>query len=189
MPKSTGAKSTASRGPRALAATKAATTRKRRASGRRAAITKKQRAAAAKARSTRRPRTAPTALRQDAHLRESSLIAFLATADGSRARTFYESLVGLRFISDDQFALVFDANGVMVRIQRVDAVTPAAYTTLGWRVGDIAATIRRLTAKGVQMERYGGLTQDNLGVWTSPSGARIAWFRDPDGHVLSLTQY
>ena len=77
----------------------------------------------------------------------------------------------------------------MVRIQKVETVTPAAYTVLGWHVADVAATIRSLRVKGARLERYGGLEQDDLGVWTSPSGPRIAWFKDPDGNVLSLTQF
>ena len=77
----------------------------------------------------------------------------------------------------------------MVRIQKVDAVTPAAYTALGWRVADISSAIRDLNAKGVQCERYAGLQQDSLGVWASPRGARVAWFKDPEGHILSLTQF
>ena len=124
----------------------------------------------------------------DAGLRGASIIAFLGTADASRARAFYESILGLRLVADDPFALVFDADGVMLRIQKVQAVTPAAYTSLGWQVADIATTVRRLRARGVELERYGGLEQDELGIWRSPGGARVAWFKDPDGHVLSLTQ-
>jgi catechol 2,3-dioxygenase-like lactoylglutathione lyase family enzyme len=121
-------------------------------------------------------------------LSRSRVMAFLATANGDRAREFYEQVVGLRFVSDDPFALVFDANGVTLRIQKVDKVSPAPYTALGWKVRDVAATLRSLGNRGVQPERFRGLGQDAVGVWTSPSGARIAWFRDPDGHVLSLTQ-
>ena len=161
----------------------------RRLTGRQAAGTKKRRSAAAKVLTTRRARAAATAGTRGAHLSRSNIIAFLATADGPRARTFYGSIVGLRLVADDPFALVFDANGVMVRIQKVETVTPVAYTALGWHVADIVATIRSLRAKGVELERYGGLEQDDFGVWTSPSGARIAWFKDPDGHVLSLTQW
>jgi len=163
--------------------------RKRRLAGRQAAGTKKRRAAAAKALTTRRARTAATAATPGADLSRSNIMAFLATADGGRARTFYQLIVGLRLVDDDPFALVFDGNGVMVRIQKVETVTPAPYTALGWKVADIRATIQSLQAKGVEVERYGELDQDDLGVWTSPSGARIAWFRDPDGHILSLTQW
>ena len=126
---------------------------------------------------------------KDRELIERSPMFFLATADAARSRTFYQSVLGLRLIVDDPFALVFDANGVMVRIQKVDAVAPAAYTTLGWKVRDIDATVRHLGAMGVQFERFPGLNQDDLGVWRSPSGGRIAWFKDPEGHILSLTQF
>lgn len=124
-----------------------------------------------------------------AGLSGANIMVFLATADAVRARTFYESVVGLRFVADDPFALVFDANGVMVRIQKVATVTPASYTALGWVVADIARTVESLRAHGVEAEKYDGLAQDALGVWASPSGAHIAWFRDPDGHILSLTQW
>ena len=188
MPKSTKGKPAG--GNRGVAAAKASEiTAKRRLAGRRAAGPKRRRAAAAKALTTRRARTAATAATHGADLNRSNIIAFLATADGRRARTFYQSIVGLRLVDDDPFALVFAANGVMVRIQKVETVAPAAYTALGWTVADIRATIQSLRAKGVELERYGGLDQDDLGVWTSPSGARIAWFRDPDGHILSLTQW
>jgi predicted enzyme related to lactoylglutathione lyase len=174
---------------RAGAAKTAAITRERRLAGRHAAGTKKRRAAVVKAPTARRARAAATAGTQGADLTRSTIIAFLATAQARRARTFYQSVVGLRLVADDPFALVFDANGVMVRIQKVETVSPAAYTALGWKVADIAAKIRSLSAKGVEVERYGGLEQDDLGVWTSPNGARIAWFKDPDGHILSLTQW
>ena len=113
----------------------------------------------------------------------------MATADAARARDFYESAVGLRLVADEPFAVVFDANGIMLRVQKVEAVRPAPYTTLGWNVRDIAAAIERLNANGVRFERYPGFSQDSLGVWRSPSGAQVAWFKDPDGNVLSLTQF
>jgi catechol 2,3-dioxygenase-like lactoylglutathione lyase family enzyme len=189
MPKSLVSKKTASRSRRAGAAKKAAITRKRRVAGRRAAITKKRRAAAAKARTTRKERRTATIETRDDRLSRSNIVAFLATADSQRARTFYESVLGLRLVADEPFALVFDGNGVMVRIQKVDAVTPAAYTALGWHVADVAATIRGLTDRGAELERFAGLEQDDLGVWRSPSGARVAWLRDPDGNVLSITEW
>jgi len=117
------------------------------------------------------------------------LIAFLATTNAERARTFYGSVLGFRLTTDDPFALVFDANGVMLRIQKVDAVSPVPYTTLGWHVDDIGATMQALGARGVRFERFPGLPQDEMGVWRSPAGGRIAWFNDPDGHTLSLTQF
>jgi predicted enzyme related to lactoylglutathione lyase len=98
----------------------------------------------------------------------------------------------LGFVSDDQFALVFDANGVMVRVVDVSAVpgfAPAPFTILGWSVADIAKTVKALGKKGAKFERYPGMQQDQSGIWTSPSGARVAWFKDPDGNVLSITEH
>src|SRR5262245_57744460 len=166
-----------------------ATTRKRRTAGKRAAATTRRRAAAVKAVPARRTRAAAATPRRAPGLNASDIVAFVATADSVRARDFYGSVMGLRLVADDPFALVFDANGVMLRVQKVEAVRPVAYTTLGWRVADIASTIRGLIAKGVVFERYPGLSQDDLGVWTSPRGARVAWFKDPDGNILSLTQF
>ena len=118
-----------------------------------------------------------------------SLMAFVATRDAARARPFYEDVLGLRFVADEPYALVFDACGTLLRIQKVEAFLPHPFTALGWQVPDVAATAKVLTERGVRFERYPGMMeQDDLGIWTSPSGARIAWFRDPDGNVLSLTQ-
>ena len=117
----------------------------------------------------------------------SKLTAFAAAVDGSRARALYEGVLGLRLISDDQFALVFDANGTPLRIAKVQTLTPAPYTVLGWTVADIAEVARGLGAKGVVFERYEGMQQDDLGVWSAPDGGKVAWFRDPDGNLLSVT--
>jgi catechol 2,3-dioxygenase-like lactoylglutathione lyase family enzyme len=116
------------------------------------------------------------------------VMAFLATTDGARARSFYEGTLGLNVTSDDDFALALDANGTMLRVQKVAPFTPHAFTALGWEVADVAAAVAGLAKKGVRFERYDGLGQDAAGIWRSPSGARVAWFRDPDGNVLSLTQ-
>jgi catechol 2,3-dioxygenase-like lactoylglutathione lyase family enzyme len=121
-------------------------------------------------------------------LGEKKLISFLATRDGTRARRFYESTLGLRVISDDDFALALDAGGTMLRIQKVAAFTSQPFTALGWEVADIAAVAAELRRRGVELERYAGLDQDAAGVWHAPSGARIAWFKDPDGNTLSLTE-
>jgi catechol 2,3-dioxygenase-like lactoylglutathione lyase family enzyme len=122
-------------------------------------------------------------------LHSSKLIAFLRTADSQKARNFYENILGLEFVADEPFALVFNANGVMVRISKVDALTPASSTVLGWDVADIGSMIDSLRAKGVAFERFSDMQQDAIGVWVSPSGAKVAWFKDPDGNVLSLTQF
>ena len=121
-------------------------------------------------------------------LSKSKIMAFLATKDAARARPFYEGVLGLPVLSDDDFALVLDAGGTMLRIQKVPSSNAAAYTALGWEVADIRATAAALTKKGVAFQRYPHFEQDDLGVWTAPSGARVAWFKDPDGNVLSLTQ-
>jgi catechol 2,3-dioxygenase-like lactoylglutathione lyase family enzyme len=119
----------------------------------------------------------------------ASLVAFAATANPSAAKRFYGDTLGLRLVSEDLFALVFDAGGTMLRVQRVEAVMPLPYTALGWRVEDIDTVVATLTALGVVFERFAGMDQDRGGVWRSPSGARVAWFKDPEGNILSLTQH
>jgi catechol 2,3-dioxygenase-like lactoylglutathione lyase family enzyme len=121
-------------------------------------------------------------------LADCDVIAFTATAQPDRARGFYEGVLGLRLLADEPFGLVFDAHGVMLRVAKVPALAPAPHTVLGWRVADVHAKVEALAARGVVFERYGGLAQDAGGVWMSPSGARVAWFKDPDGNLLSLTQ-
>jgi len=119
----------------------------------------------------------------------SKIICFVATREAATARKFYETTLGLKCVSEDPFAIVFDANGTMLRVQKVKELTPSQYTALGWEVANIAARIRELTEKGVRFERFPGVPQDELGVWTSPSGAKVAWFKDPDGNTLSLTEF
>jgi catechol 2,3-dioxygenase-like lactoylglutathione lyase family enzyme len=122
-------------------------------------------------------------------LATSDLIAFVPTTDLARARSFYESVLGLRLDSEGPFACVFDANGVMLRVTPVNEVARVPYTVLGWRVADIGATVRDLTDRGVGFVRYEGMEQDEIGIWATPGGDRVAWFRDPDGNTLSLTQF
>jgi catechol 2,3-dioxygenase-like lactoylglutathione lyase family enzyme len=122
-------------------------------------------------------------------LQSSAVIAFAASADLREARVFYEQALGLRLIEQNDFACVFDANGTMLRVTAVAEVARPGYTVLGWRVPDIAATVRGLTARGVEFLRYDGMDQDENGVWTTPGGDKVAWFTDPDGNVLSLTQF
>jgi catechol 2,3-dioxygenase-like lactoylglutathione lyase family enzyme len=122
-------------------------------------------------------------------LSTSPLVGFLATKAPHRARQFYEDVLGLRLVADEPFALVFDANGTMLRFQKVEQTVTLPYTALGWQVDDIAGTVRELSAKGVAFERYASMEQDEVGVWTSPGGARVAWFKDPDANLLSLTQF
>ena len=114
------------------------------------------------------------------------LVAFAASADASRAKRFYGDTLGLRIVSEDRFAVVFDAGGTTLRVQLVEQVAPVPYTTLGWHVDDIDTAVATLTASGVMFERFSGMQQDPRGVWTAPSGARVAWFKDPDGNIFSI---
>ena len=122
-------------------------------------------------------------------LTSCNLIAFVATARPGDARSFYEGVLGLRLVADQPVALIFDANGTMLRVAKVQAVTPAPYTALGWAVLDITGAVAELAGKGVSFERFAGLDQDSAGVWASPDGAKVAWFRDPDGNLISLTEF
>lgn len=122
-------------------------------------------------------------------LGSQKLVAFVATRDQGRAKAFYRDVLGLRLISEDPFALLFDAAGTMLRVATVHEFTPAKHTVLGWQVTDIASTAESLHKTGVALERYPGMQQDELGIWSSPSGAKVAWFNDPDGNTLSITQF
>jgi catechol 2,3-dioxygenase-like lactoylglutathione lyase family enzyme len=122
-------------------------------------------------------------------MNNSKLIAFVATKNPSAALKFYQETLGLKLVEDNPFAVVFDANGVMLRVQKVHDLTPAKHTALGWEVPNIAEKIKELMGKGIHFERFPGVPHDELGIWTSPSRAKIAWFKDPDGNILSLTQF
>jgi catechol 2,3-dioxygenase-like lactoylglutathione lyase family enzyme len=123
-------------------------------------------------------------------LSESSLIAFVPTRDLERARHFYQDQLGLRLVAEQfPFALVFEAGGIMLRVIFVQELMPAPYTQLGWDVTDIRSIIADLSVRGVRFEKYPGLEQDELGIWTAPNGDRVSWFRDPDGNVLSVSQH
>ena len=116
-------------------------------------------------------------------------ILFLATSDAKRSRAFYERTLGLEFTADEPVALVFRVGGSMLRIQKVEQVCAAPYTALGWAVPDIRKTVDELSKAGVVFQRWESLNQDEFGIWRAPSGASVAWFRDPDGHVLAMTQF
>jgi predicted enzyme related to lactoylglutathione lyase len=124
-----------------------------------------------------------------ATLPTSELIAFMPTTDLASARVFYEKGLGLPVAGESPIACTFDANGTTLRVIAVEKIAAAPYTVLGWNVVDIDASIRELTSRGVVFERIEGIDQDELGVWRSPGGARVAWFKDPDGNTLSLTQF
>lgn len=119
----------------------------------------------------------------------SAVVAFAATTDLDRARDFYGDVLGLELIEQTPFACVFRSGPGTLRVTRVDEMVAAPYTVLGWVVDDIAGTVRALADRGVACHRYGGMEQDADGVWTTPGGDRVAWFGDPDGNTLSVTQY
>ncbi|MBI2689792.1 MAG: VOC family protein [Acidobacteria bacterium] len=117
-------------------------------------------------------------------------IAFVPTTQPERARAFYERTLGLRLVSNElPFALVFDLNGIMLRVTAVQELIPAIFTVLGWKVRDIADAARTMQEGGVVFEQYSWMEQDELGIWTAPNGAKVAWFKDPDGNTLSISQH
>lgn len=120
-------------------------------------------------------------------LAAAPVIAFVATADPVAALRFYGDRLGLRLLEDGPFALVFDAAGTMLRVQKVATVAPVPYTVLGWAVDDIDGTVDGLVAAGVAAEHFPGMDADARGILRFADGTRVAWFRDPDGNLLSLT--
>jgi len=122
-------------------------------------------------------------------LANAKIGAFVATADSAKARDFYENILGLEFVSDEPYALVFNANGTTLRIQKVREVIVAPYTEIGWHVTDIASVVTKLKERGVDFVLVEGFGQDELGIVTFPGGAKVAWFKDPDGNTLSLDEF
>ncbi len=121
-------------------------------------------------------------------LTSHSVMAFVASSDATRAKAFYGDKLGLALVADEPFAVVFRAGSTVLRVQKVENVRPAPFTVLGWHVPDIAAAVVGLVARGVHFERYEFLEQNDANIWTAPEGAKVAWFKDPDGNVLSITQ-
>jgi predicted enzyme related to lactoylglutathione lyase len=121
-------------------------------------------------------------------LSNENLKAFAPTTDPKKAKSFYNHTLGLRLLTEDNYALEFDANGTVLRVTIVPQLTPHPFTILGWNVRDIVSVINQLNKKNVVFECYDFLKQDNLGIWTSPNGSKVAWFKDPDGNILSLTE-
>jgi catechol 2,3-dioxygenase-like lactoylglutathione lyase family enzyme len=119
-----------------------------------------------------------------------NIIGFVSIVDVARAKGFYRDTLGLRLVMEEPpFALVFDANGIMLRLGMAKEIAPAHGTVLGWQVPEITATVKNLTQAGVSFERYEGMDQDELSIWTSPTGAKVAWFKDPDGNTLSISEH
>ena len=117
-------------------------------------------------------------------LGSTNIVAFVPTKDSEEARAFYEGVVGLRFVKDDGFAMVLDANGIMIRVAKVPQFTPAQFTILGWQVNDIAKVVEGLQKNGVRCEIFGFFKQDELGIWTAPTGDKV-----PDGNILSVSEH
>ena len=118
-----------------------------------------------------------------------AVIAFAAATDLDRAREFYQGTLGLTLVDQNPFACVFDVCGTMLRVTAVAQVATPGYTILGWRVDDIDGTVAGLRARGVSFTRYEQMGQDDNSIWMAPNGDRIAWFSDPDGNTLSLTEF
>ena len=121
-------------------------------------------------------------------LNNEKIMSFVGVSDADKARAFYRDTLGLAMLYEDGFALVFDVGGTMLRVTLVGEVRPQPYTVLGWQVTDATATARALASAGVKPERYSHVQQDEDGIWTAPGGAKIAWFKDPDGNILSIAQ-
>jgi catechol 2,3-dioxygenase-like lactoylglutathione lyase family enzyme len=122
-------------------------------------------------------------------LSTEKLVAFVSTTNADRARAFYRDKLGLRLVSEDNFALVFDSGGAPLRVSLAQEVIPAKYTVLGWDVKDLRAAVLNLKKAGVTCETFGFFKQDDLGIWTAPDGDQVAWFKDPDGNLLSVSHH
>ena len=117
------------------------------------------------------------------------VITFLLTKNTDACIRFYRDTLGFTFLRDDGFALVFDAHATMLRIGKMPDFTPAQNTVLGWEVGDIGEAVSEFARKGVIFERYPNMGQDRDGIAAFPTGDKVAWFKDPDGNVLSFSQH
>jgi len=127
---------------------------------------------------------------QNAGLGKYNIVAFVTIVDVGRAKSFYRDTLGLTLVSEEPpFAMVFDANGIMVRLGMGKELPKAPGTVLGWQVPEIRSAIGELVSAGVGFERFDGLKQDETGIWTAPTGAKVAWFRDPDGNILSISEH
>jgi catechol 2,3-dioxygenase-like lactoylglutathione lyase family enzyme len=121
-------------------------------------------------------------------LGNKTIKAFVPTTNAKKAKAFYGGILGLTLLSEDEYALEYNSNGTLLRVTLVPELKPQSFTILGWNVPDIYAIIKLLNIKGIQCNKYDNLEQDNLGVWNSPGGSKVAWFRDPDDNVLSITE-
>jgi catechol 2,3-dioxygenase-like lactoylglutathione lyase family enzyme len=122
-------------------------------------------------------------------LETGKLTGFVPTLDYEKARAFYEGKLGFKFVSLDQFALVMSVGGHMIRISKLPSFAPLQATILGWQVDDIESVAKWLRDREVTLEKYPFVQDRELGIWTAPSGDKVAWFKDPDGNILSVSQH
>ena len=122
-------------------------------------------------------------------LGNKQLKAFLPTVLPQQAKAFYKDVLGLTLLSEDNYALEFNANGTRLRVIIVPQLTPQQFTALGWDVEDISSAVKELNNKGISCEKYDFIEQDESRIWTAPDGSKVAWFKDPDGNLLSLSQH
>lgn len=121
-------------------------------------------------------------------LGSATITALVGTMKPEMSKAFYEDTLGLKFIADDTYAMIFEGKNAHVRVSRVPAVMPAQYAVLAFTVDDIDKAVDGLTAKGVVFARFGFFVQDAKGIWTAPDGTKVAWFHDPDLNLLSVVQ-
>lgn len=123
-------------------------------------------------------------------LENAKPVVIVCTRDRAVSTPFYRDVLGLKLTSEDPFAAVFDIGGAPLRLSNVGDWKAHEHTVFGFAVSDLTATAKALSKKGVSFTIYPGFGQDELGVWTSPDKAvRVAWFNDPDGNVLSITEF
>ena len=122
-------------------------------------------------------------------LTDTKVMCFVASAKPDEAKTFYSETLGLTFLEDNGFSLVFAVGSSQtLRIQKVPEFVPQSYTVFGWEVEDIEATVTSLSERGVTFEFVGFPGQDERGIFHFPNGDQVAWFKDPDGNTLSIAQ-
>lgn len=122
-------------------------------------------------------------------LANAKLQSIIWTSRIGAAETFYRDALGLRLRGKSDGALVFDVGGGDLRVSPVPSTEPSEHTVLGFAVADINAVMALMSARGVSFERFPGFRHDEHGIVVTPDGARVAWFRDPDGNILSVVQF
>lgn len=122
-------------------------------------------------------------------LGDKKLKAFISTVEPEKAKEFYVNVLGLKLLSEDHYGMEFYSNGTLLRISTVNKLTPQPFTILGWNVENLPSVIGSLSRLGVIFEKYNFIEQDDFGIWTAPGGVKVAWFKDPDGNLLSLTEH